>query len=74
MEPIFEDRGMIIKWDDLTVLIISDIHLGFEETVSQEKGVEFPPQHPIILQRIEELVMKYNASHLYINGDVKHDI
>ncbi|MHA2222082.1 MAG: metallophosphoesterase [Candidatus Thorarchaeota archaeon] len=65
---------MIIKWDDLTVLIISDIHLGFEETVSQEKGVEFPPQHPIILQRIEELVMKYNASHLYINGDVKHDI
>ncbi len=23
MESIFEDRGMIIKWDDMTVLIIS---------------------------------------------------
>ncbi len=74
MEPIFEDRGLIIKWDDMTVLLISDIHLGFEESVSQEKGVEFPPQHPIILQRIEDLVKKHNPSHLYINGDVKHAI
>ena len=74
MEPIFEDRGLIIKWDDMTVLLISDIHLGFEETVSQEKGIEFPPQHPIILQRIEDLVKKHNPSHLYIIGDVKHTI
>jgi putative SbcD/Mre11-related phosphoesterase len=74
METIFEDRGLIIKWDDMSVLLISDIHLGFEETVSHEKGIEFPPQHPIILQRIEKLVNKHNASHLYINGDVKHTI
>jgi putative SbcD/Mre11-related phosphoesterase len=74
MESIFEDRGMIIKWSDETVLLISDIHLGFEESVSREKGVEFPPQHPIILERIERLVKKHNASHLYINGDVKHSI
>jgi putative SbcD/Mre11-related phosphoesterase len=74
MEPIFEDRGLIIKWDDMTVLLIADIHLGFEETVSNEKGIDFPPQHPIILQRIEDLVKKHNASHLYIIGDVKHTI
>ncbi|MHA2200231.1 MAG: metallophosphoesterase [Candidatus Thorarchaeota archaeon] len=54
--------------------MISDIHLGFEESISEEKGVEFPPQHPIILQRIEELVKKHNPSHLYIIGDVKHAI
>lgn len=74
MESIFEDRGMIIKWSARTVLLISDIHLGFEESVSQEKGVEFPPQYPIILERIESLVKKHDASHLYIVGDVKHSI
>jgi putative SbcD/Mre11-related phosphoesterase len=74
MESIFEDRSMIIKWDDKAVLLISDIHLGFEETVSQEKGVEFPPQHPIIVERIDGLVKKHDISHLYIIGDIKHTI
>lgn len=74
MEPIFDDRGLIISWDDATVLLISDIHLGFEETISQERGVEFPPQHPAILRRIENLVKKYSVSHLNIIGDVKHTI
>jgi len=74
MESIFEDRGMIVRWSDITVLLISDIHLGFEEAVSKEKGVEFPPQHPVILERIERLVKKHDASHLYIIGDVKHSI
>ncbi|MFW9768267.1 MAG: metallophosphoesterase [Candidatus Thorarchaeota archaeon] len=74
MESIFEDRGMTIKWSDRTVLLISDIHLGFEVSVSQEKGVEFPPQYPVILKRIESLIKKHSASHLYIIGDVKHSI
>ncbi|MFW9793761.1 MAG: metallophosphoesterase [Candidatus Thorarchaeota archaeon] len=74
MESIFDDRGLVIRWDDATALLISDIHLGYEETVSQEKGVEFPLQHPLILQRIEDLVGKYAVTQLYIIGDVKHEI
>jgi putative SbcD/Mre11-related phosphoesterase len=74
MESIFDDRGLIISRDNTAILLISDLHLGFEVTISQEKGVEFPPQHPVILQRIENLVTKYNVSHLYIIGDVKHTI
>lgn len=74
MESIFDDRGLIISRDDAAILLISDIHLGFEEIISQEKGIEFPPQHPVIFQRIEKLVRKYNVSYLYIIGDVKHTI
>lgn len=74
MELTFDDRSLIISWDDEKVLLISDIHLGFEKTMSQEKGVEFPPQHPVILERLENLVRKHNVSHLYIIGDVKHSI
>ncbi|MFX1481824.1 MAG: metallophosphoesterase [Promethearchaeota archaeon] len=75
MESVFDDRGLVIRWDnDTAVLLISDLHLGFEEEIIQERGVEFPPQHPVIFQRIENLVRKYRVSHLYIIGDVKHTI
>jgi putative SbcD/Mre11-related phosphoesterase len=74
METIFDDRGLIIAYDNASVLLISDSHLGFEEDLSENKGVRFPPQHPIILERIENLVKKHSISHLYIIGDVKHNI
>ncbi len=53
MEIVFEDRGMVIRTGTSTVLVISDIHLGIEEEVSEEKGVHFPYQHPNILARIK---------------------
>ncbi|MHA2396712.1 MAG: metallophosphoesterase [Candidatus Thorarchaeota archaeon] len=74
METIFDDRGMIITHHDTSVLLISDIHLGFEEDLAESRGVQFPPQHPVILERIERLVKKHNISHLFIIGDVKHTI
>jgi putative SbcD/Mre11-related phosphoesterase len=74
METIFDDRGLIFSQDDTSVLIISDLHLGVEEELAETRGVQFPPQHPIILERVTKLVEKHNASHLYIIGDVKHTI
>jgi hypothetical protein len=74
METIFDDRGMIITHHDTSVLLISDIHLGFEEDLAESRGVQFPPQHPVILERIERLVKRHNISHLFIIGDVKHTI
>ena len=74
MKTIFDDRGMIVTYDDTSVLLISDIHLGFEEDLAERRGVQFPPQHPVILERIERLLKKHNISHLFIIGDVKHTI
>ncbi len=74
METIFDDRSIIITYDNTSVLLISDIHLGFEEELSENKGVRFPPQHPIIFERIKNLVEKHSISHLFIIGDVKHTI
>lgn len=73
MEIIYEDRGMIVKDEDATSLVISDLHLGFEEEV-EEKGAIVPSQHQSILKRIENLVEKFDVSRLYIIGDVKHTI
>jgi len=74
MELIFEDRGMVVRRDNISVLLISDLHLGFEEVISEEKGVYFPLQHINILERIKTLVEKYDVQVLYVIGDVKHTI
>lgn len=74
METIFDDRALIVTHDDTSVLLISDIHLGFEEDLADNRGVHFPPQHPVIFERIERLVKKHSISHLFIIGDVKHTI
>jgi len=74
MEILFEDRGMILRSGNTVSLIVADLHLGFEEELSEEKGVHFPLQDANILDRIACLVDKYSASKLYIIGDVKHTI
>ena len=74
METKFDDRGMIVTYDDRSVLLISDLHLGLEEDLAENRGVRFPPQHPTILKRIEGLLKKHGISHLFIIGDVKHTI
>ncbi|MFW9908437.1 MAG: metallophosphoesterase [Candidatus Thorarchaeota archaeon] len=74
MELIFDDRGVVIHKDNTSVLLISDLHLGFEEVISEEKGVHFPLQHIDILERVETLVDKYDVQILYVMGDVKHTI
>ncbi len=74
MEIVFKDRGLIIRSDNLSALIISDLHLGIEEEISEERGIHFPLQDVSILERIKSLVRKYELSSLYIVGDVKHTI
>ncbi len=74
MEIVFEDRGMIIHSEESTALVISDIHLGIEEEISEERGVQFPDQHTSILERVKTLVTKHVVTQLYIIGDVKHTI
>jgi putative SbcD/Mre11-related phosphoesterase len=74
MKIIFEDRGAVIIGDSISALLISDLHLGFEEAISEEKGVHFPLQHVDIIERIKILVQKYDVQVLYIIGDIKHTI
>jgi putative SbcD/Mre11-related phosphoesterase len=74
MEIVFDDRGLIIRSESLSALIVSDLHLGIEDEISDEKGIHFPLQDVSITERIGSLVRKYDLSTLYIIGDVKHTI
>ncbi|MHA2117366.1 MAG: metallophosphoesterase [Candidatus Thorarchaeota archaeon] len=74
METVFEDRALVILTDNKTVLVLSDLHLGFEHELYETKGVSFPSQHNEMLERISALLEKYSFSEIYIVGDVKHTI
>ncbi len=74
MEVIFEERAMVIKADDLSALIIADLHLGFEHTLYETKGIVYPAQDASMLKRISALVEKHTIEDVHIIGDVKHSI
>ncbi len=52
-------------------LVVSDLHLGFEEELLAQ-GIKVPPQSWRIIQNIVQLVKRVDASRLIILGDVKH--
>ncbi|TFF94025.1 hypothetical protein EU546_05465 [Candidatus Thorarchaeota archaeon] len=74
METIFDDRSLVLRFDDAVILLVADLHLGLHEALHQEKGVAFPPQDKSILKRIKTLIRSHKAERLYILGDVKHEI
>ena len=54
-------------------LIISDIHLGYEEYL-QQKGVMLPKQQiKEILQQLKLIFKKVQPRRIIINGDLKHE-
>ncbi len=74
MNLIFEDRALVLELDDISILVISDLHLGYEIDLSERTGTHFPYQHEKMLERIVRLVSEYSIEWLYIIGDVKHTI
>ncbi len=74
MESVFDDRALIIHLDNRSILLISDLHLGFEEELSRQKGVAFPSQKERMIERVLLLIEKHGVSQLYIVGDLKHTI
>ncbi|UTB31980.1 MAG: metallophosphoesterase [Methanobacterium sp. ERen5] len=63
------DLGLII--DDH--LIISDIHIGYEGALNRE-GIMVPRfQYKKILERIIEIIRKYEPKKVIVNGDLKHE-
>ena len=54
-------------------LIISDLHLGYEEALNYQ-GLMVPKfQYPKIIQKLKEIHKKTNSTKIIINGDLKHE-
>jgi uncharacterized protein len=65
------DLGLYIEKEK--VLIISDLQLGYEESMNR-KGVFIPRiQFDLIKKRLEKIFEKVSPSIVIINGDLKHE-
>jgi putative SbcD/Mre11-related phosphoesterase len=63
------DLGLIIN----DHLIISDIHIGYEGALNRD-GIMVPRfQYKKILERINEIIRKYEPKKVIVNGDLKHE-
>ncbi len=73
MEIVFEDRAMVVHFTEESILLLADLHLGFEREL-EERGVIVPSQHKSMLPRIKQLVDSHKTSTICIVGDIKHSI
>jgi len=65
----FVDLGILVN----DVLIISDIHIGYEEALNK-RGMMVPRfQFKILRERIIKILKKYKPSLVIVNGDLKHE-
>ncbi|MFZ0442559.1 MAG: metallophosphoesterase [Methanobacterium sp.] len=63
------DLGLLIK----DALIISDLHIGYEQSLNRE-GIMVPRfQYKLILERLEEIIRRSTIRKVIINGDLKHE-
>ena len=53
------------------ILIISDLHLGYEEALNKQ-GI-LMPRFEDIIKRLKEILKKVNPELIIINGDLKHE-
>ncbi|MEM2272952.1 MAG: metallophosphoesterase [Candidatus Bathyarchaeia archaeon] len=73
LRPVSPYPALTINGDGEKALVISDLHLGWEASLS-EKGVHVPSQTNKLLRKLEQILMLEKPDHLIILGDVKHTI
>lgn len=72
-DNIFGARILDLALEVEDHLIISDLHLGYEEALNYQ-GIMIPKfQYPNIIKRMEEIHSQSNCTSIIINGDLKHE-
>jgi putative SbcD/Mre11-related phosphoesterase len=63
------DLGLLIDH----TLIISDLHIGYEQALNRE-GIMVPRfQYKKILERLNEIIKSFDIERIVVNGDIKHE-
>jgi len=65
--------GLGLYLRDLDTVVVADLHLGYEEALS-ERGIYVPPVQLSVIKRLLRLILdETKASRVIILGDVKHE-
>lgn len=70
-KPVTNERALLLKGEKETILVVADLHIGFEYEVLQQ-GIRVPSQTSLMKDRLDLLLKQSGAKKLVILGDVKH--
>ena len=73
IRPIRPHPAVLLRRNGERVLVVADLHIGWEVTLAQ-KGVHVPSQTPKILDKMLQLIESCKPKALIFLGDVKHTI
>jgi putative SbcD/Mre11-related phosphoesterase len=71
--PIYPNPGLLIQTKDKRVLVVGDLHIGWEISLL-EKGIHIPPQVWRITNGVLNIVREYIPDQIILLGDIKHTI
>lgn len=73
LTPLFPHSAALLKTKREKILVVADLHVGFEYAMS-EHGVNLPSQTHKLLRRLIELIEDVDPDVLLMLGDIKHGI
>jgi len=73
VKPLKPYQALILIHDSERVMVISDLHLGWEISLNRE-GFHFPAQMNRLLKKTFNLIRIYKPTDLIILGDLKHTV
>ena len=71
--PLTPYPAALIKTQKTRTLVISDLHIGWEITLTQ-KGIYVPTQMPKLLRKLKRIIKESKTEELLVLGDVKHTV
>ncbi len=73
INPIRPFPALLLKVDSKRVLVVADLHIGWEVTLTK-RGVHVPSQTPKMLDKMLRLVEKTSPTEVLFLGDVKYTV
>ena len=73
MLRMIKGRPAALLEDEKRILLVADLHLGFEHEL-QAAGINVPPQSEKIFQRLAEIIDHEKPEAIYVLGDLKHQV
>lgn len=70
---MIKGRPAALLEDGRRVLLVADLHLGFEHEL-QAAGINVPPQSEKIFERLAEIIEHEKPEVIYVLGDLKHQV
>jgi len=71
--PVRPYPAMLLRGGTKRVLVVADLHIGWEVALTQ-KGIHVPSQTPKIIDKMLQLIESCKPTTLILLGDVKHTI